>query len=276
MSSDFLMPLLTYPDPTPADAVLRAVDFAATLGGRVSIVTHNVDIPPITNPLATTLIDFAGMAANVEAESKKRGERLASEAANQARRFQLTVQHVVLYCRLGSLQSQLAELARPHDMSLLAMDSSSQSHLDAAEALLFGSGGPLALFPAGAATHIETVVVAWDGGRSAARTVRDAMPILRLAKKVVLLTVGDDKHVPPASVAALRTFLSGHDVASHHHDVTREGYSIGETLQSHALAHDGGLLVMGAYGHSRMREFVLGGATRSVLAGLRLPIFMSH
>jgi nucleotide-binding universal stress UspA family protein len=276
MGFDFFLPLLTFPDQTPVDAVLRAVDFAATLGGRLTVAAHIVDVPPITNPLATALIDFAAMSAAAEATSKERGEELANETAHLARRVQLPVHQQLLSCRLDSLRDRLGEAARTHDLSLLAIDSGCPGHLDAAEGLLFGSGGPVALFPAGVATHVETVAVAWDGSRSAARAVRDALPVLRFAKQVVLLTVSDDKHVPPASVAGLRAFLSGHSIVSQHHDVTREGYSIGEVLQSHALAHDSGLLVMGAYGHSRIREFVLGGATRTVLAAVRLPIFMSH
>jgi nucleotide-binding universal stress UspA family protein len=276
MGFDFFLPLLTYPDRSPVDAVRRAVDLAATLGGRLTIAAHVVDIPPITNPLSGGLIDFAAMSEAAEAASKERAEELANETAHMAQRVGLPVQVQRVSCNSAGLQDRLGQCARTHDLSLLAIDSTSAGHRDAAEGLLFDGGGPVALLPSSAATHIETVAIAWDGGRSAARAVRDALPILQLAKQVVVLTVGDDKHVPTVSVAGLSAFLSGHSIKCEHRDTTREGYSIGEALQSHALANDSGLLVMGAYGHSRIREFVLGGATRTVLKDVRLPVLMSH
>jgi nucleotide-binding universal stress UspA family protein len=120
------------------------------------------------------------------------------------------------------------------------------------------------------------VAVAWDGGRAGARAVRDALPLLRRAKQVRIITVGDDKPIASAGVAALQTFLTGHGIVFVHDDVELAGRSIGEALQAEAIRGDAGLLVMGAYGHNRVREFVLGGATRTVLGTLRLPTLMSH
>jgi nucleotide-binding universal stress UspA family protein len=276
MSLDVLVPLLTYPDPTPVDGLLRAVDFAATIEGRLTIATHVVDIPPITNPLAARRAQFEAMSASAEERSSRTAEQLASDATHFAKRFQIEIEHETLRCRPDALQDRLAALARTHDFSLFAYDAAAPGHNAAAQGLLFGSGGPVVLFPPGAATHLETVVVAWDGGRSAARAVRDALPVLRLSRRVVLLTVSDDKAVSPESIAAVRRFLGGHGVVTGHNDVRREADVIGDDLQAHALTHDAGLLVMGGYGHSRLREFVLGGATRSVLERLQLPVLMSH
>jgi nucleotide-binding universal stress UspA family protein len=120
------------------------------------------------------------------------------------------------------------------------------------------------------------VVVAWDGGRAAARAVRDALPVLRRARQVVVVTLKEDKPVDPRSLEALVDFLAGHGIDVAHHDISGKERPVGEVLQEDALTRDAGLLVMGAYGHHRLREFVLGGATRAVLAGLRLPTLMSH
>ncbi len=277
MSFDFFIPLLTYPDPSPGVGLLRAIDFAATLGGRLTVSAHTVDIPPITNPLAGMLVDYAGMAAAAEATSRERASELGKQAKHLAERFELPVVVNTFEARPEMIGERLATAGRAHDFALSVVESGCSGHFDAAEALLFGSGGPVVLFPGTeVATHLQTVVVAWDGGRAAARAVRDALPVLRLARQVAILTVSEDKPVASASLAAVVAFLNGHGIAVAHHDVRCGGRSIGQTLQEEAVAHDAGLLVMGAYGHNRFREFVLGGATRTVLGNLHLPTLMSH
>jgi nucleotide-binding universal stress UspA family protein len=277
MSFDFFLPLLTYPDPTPAVGLLRAIDFAATLGGRLAVRAHVVDIPPIANPLARAVVDYQSLAAAAEASSKERASDLVERIKHLAHRFELPVTVDTFRARPETLGSYLTTAARTHDVTLSVIESECGGHLEAAEALLFGSGGPVVLFPGmEVPTHLQTVVVAWDGGRAAARAVRDALPVLRHARQVAVLTATEDKPIDPASLAALVAYLNGHGIAVAHHDTGCKGRSIGEALQEDAVEHDAGLLVMGAYGHNRLREFVLGGATRTVLTNLRLPVLMSH
>ena len=277
MSFQFFLPLLTYPDPAPGTGLMRALDFAATLGGRVSAATQVADIPPITNPLATAMLDTSSMAAAAEENSRKRGDALAQQASSLAKRLSIECESEPLVCRPDLIGDYMAEQARTCDYTLMPFDGKSGPHHVTAEALLFGSGGPVVLFPdTEAATHLESVAVAWDGGTSAARAVRDALPVLRLAKKVTVLTVQADKAISLARVSALLGFLKAHEVEATHIDQELHGEAVGDALQARALAEDAGLLVMGAYGHSRLREFVLGGATRSALAGTRLPVLLSH
>ncbi len=120
------------------------------------------------------------------------------------------------------------------------------------------------------------VFVAWDGSRAAVRALRDAMPILVLAGSASIVTVADDKPIDDASTSGITDFLSRHGVETRHVARTRGAAPIGETLQAIAVGNDADLLVMGAYGHSRMQELVLGGATRAVLREGRLPILFSH
>lgn len=277
MSFDFFLPLLTYPDPTPEAGLLRAIDLAATLGGRLTIASQVVDIAPITNPFAGTISDYASRAAEAEAASQERAAGLSQRAKHLADRFQLPVRTETFRLRPELLAEHLAAAARTHDYAITILDTESATHLDAAEALLFGSGGAVVLFPGTTvATHVQTVVVAWDGGRAAGRAVRDALPILRQARQVIIQTVEDDKPILPERVAALVSYLNGHEIVVAHHNVRRDARPIGAALQADALERDAGLLVMGAYGHNRFREFVLGGATRTVLSDLRLPVLMSH
>jgi nucleotide-binding universal stress UspA family protein len=253
------------------------MDFAATLGGRVRALTQSADIPTITNPLATVLIDTAEMSAAAERFSRRNGEQLAEQASAFAHRLALAIETKSLVCRPDATGQLFAEQARTFDFTLLPFDGASDAHRGVAEALLFGSGAPIVLFPeTDVPTHLQTVAVAWDGSASAARAVRDSLPILRLAKKVAVITVRADKPVSDARVGALIHLLHGHDIEAAHLDQDSGDMPVGDALQTRALAEDSGLLVMGAYGHNRLREFVLGGATRSVLDTLRLPVLMSH
>jgi nucleotide-binding universal stress UspA family protein len=123
---------------------------------------------------------------------------------------------------------------------------------------------------------METIAIAWDGGRSASRAVHDAMPLITKARKAVLLTAYSDKEIGEASVAELSAYLDRHGVATSHHDVSSPGKVLGAAFQTAAHENGAGLLVIGAFGHSRLRDFVLGGVTRDILHELKMPVFLSH
>jgi nucleotide-binding universal stress UspA family protein len=151
-----------------------------------------------------------------------------------------------------------------------------------AEYVLMNSVSPVLFVPHAGAfpTMGERVVIAWDGGMEAARAVHGAIPILRRAKLVQVAvfdaTVGPDAHgeEPGADIAL---FLARHgvkvDVSRH---VTGGEIDIGNAILSHVSDFGADLLVMGGYGHSRFREVLLGGATRTVLRSMTTPVLMSH
>ena len=123
-----------------------------------------------------------------------------------------------------------------------------------------------------------TVVVAWDGRREATRAAFDALPLLQRAKAVKVLSLD-----PPSEGEAPHDFAATHlSAALARHGVTCEAVegtsdgNIGRTLLNCAIEHRADLLVMGCYGHSRLRELVLGGATRHILTHMTIPVFMSH
>jgi nucleotide-binding universal stress UspA family protein len=276
-SPSFFLPLVTYPDPSAAAPLARALDLAATLGGSVTALVHEVDIPPVVDPLSGLLIDVAGLIAAAEAQSRKAATELSRSVEHQARRLALPLTTTHVRSGPESTADTLALAARTHDFSLLLPETPDGFHASVTEAVLFGSGGPAFLFPANdAAVHLKGVAVAWDGSRAAARAVRDAIAVLKRARRVIVLTAGADKPQGPESLTALRQMLAGHGIACESRDVAIGEESAGDALQRAALDEDAGLLVMGAYGHSRFREFVLGGATRSALERQRLTILMSH
>jgi nucleotide-binding universal stress UspA family protein len=171
----------------------------------------------------------------------------------------------------------MAAKARTFDLTLLVCQPDSPDHALLEQDVMFGSGGPVVIFPASdTPAHIATVAVAWDGSRAAARAVRDALPVLRQASAIRLLTCTDDKPIPTSSIDGVLAHLAAHEINATHVPVAQKDLPVGEALQAGALAQDAGLLVMGAYGHNRVREFILGGATTSALRGPLLPLFMSH
>jgi nucleotide-binding universal stress UspA family protein len=150
-----------------------------------------------------------------------------------------------------------------------------------AERLIFDSGRPVLVFPAeperALRPAIETVAVAWDFSRPSARAVADAMPLLGQAKQVRFFTVVDDKPIKDAGLGeTLAKHLSRHGVEATMEDIRSGGRPIGRVFEDYVAEHKADLLVMGAYGHSRMREFILGGATDNMLTRPPTWVLMSH
>jgi nucleotide-binding universal stress UspA family protein len=250
---------------------------AASIGGKLSPLIVEIDVPPLHNALAEMLINVSAMAAEAEKRSRNAGDRIAAELEHLGRRLSLPVAISRTKVAAAALLGEFAHAARTHDCSLVVLDPNGQGHIELAEAVLFGSGGPVLVCPAEQPTgHLMSAAIAWDGSRASARAVRDALSVLKTARSVTILTMTDDKPIPVASIDGLREWLAGHGINANHLGRLREQRSIGDTLQDLALELGSGILVMGAYGHSRFREFVLGGATEAVLRRPRLPIFMSH
>jgi nucleotide-binding universal stress UspA family protein len=275
MSLRVLLPILTYPDAAPASAFPRALDLAATLGAQVTAIVHEVDIPPLHNPVAEFLLDLKAQSDAAEALSRQRGADLGHQLAHLSDRLglPLTVEKLRTQRPCGEI---VAEAARSYDLTMLVCLPESPDHQLLQEEVLFGSGGPVVVLPTiDAPSHLQTVAIAWDGSRAAARAVRDALPILGRAHQVSILTCTQEKPINPLSIDGIMQMMSSHGIEAKHLLVSLDT-DIGGALQAGALSQDAGLLVMGAYGHSRMREFIMGGATSSALRSPKLPLFMSH
>ena len=125
----------------------------------------------------------------------------------------------------------------------------------------------------------DRVFVAWDGGREAARAVHDALPILTSATQTYLHRINpppSDAHDVSAPAAELATSLARHGVKVETSTSETSNLSVGEELLSEAYGRGCDMIVMGAYGHSRMREFIFGGVTRHVFKNTSVPVLMSH
>jgi nucleotide-binding universal stress UspA family protein len=119
--------------------------------------------------------------------------------------------------------------------------------------------------------------VAWDHSRSATRAAADALPLLQAAKRVYVVTVVDEKRLhKPGSGVELCKHLARHGVEVTFDQIQAKGRSVGDVLEAHVTERNIDLLVMGGYAHSKLREFILGGATRSMLTRPFTWTLLSH
>lgn len=148
-----------------------------------------------------------------------------------------------------------------------------------AEALIFQSGRPVILVPDAhdGDYRADRIVVAWDFSRVAARALADALPFLLNAGEVSVIAFGDDKDFT-SSVGKddVLAALSRRGVSARYETRKRGDRTIGEALNATVAERRADLLVMGGFGHSRFRDFVLGGATRTMLAAPAVPTLISH
>ncbi|AJY63154.1 universal stress protein [Burkholderia glumae] len=150
------------------------------------------------------------------------------------------------------------------------------------ETVVMSAGRPVLLIPfRGEFTTLgKRVLVAWDGGREATRAAHDALPFLERAQQTLLVTVNGPADEPAASLmpgADIACALARHGARVEARELACERpASIGDVLLSQASEVGADLLVMGAYGHARWRELVLGGTTRTVFASMTLPVLISH
>ena len=281
---DVLLPITTYPDVVSNVGLGRALSLSARLGARVKALVQEVEIAPIHSALGEALLGASNMALEVEALNRDRAGNARKWVEERAASLELPLEVAALRCDPETFIDCLLPITRYHDLTALALDGADPHRRADAEAVIFGSGGPVMVVPPQEAAvpvaEIRStplkVVVAWDGGSFAARALRDAMTILTRADIVSIVTVGDDKTVDPGGLSGIQSFLLRRGVKAQHLSRTRGTSPIGDILQAVAISQDADLLVMGAVRRNRVQEIILGGATQSILRAVRLPILLSH
>lgn len=146
------------------------------------------------------------------------------------------------------------------------------------EALLFQAGVPTLLIPYSGRPEMkfDRAVVAWNGSAAGGRAVRAALPLLAGTKEVLAVVVKEAKAGDEEPGADIGAYLARHGINVTVRTVTEAPTGIGATLLSFASDEEADYVVMGAYGHSRIREFLIGGVTRHILAHATLPVLMAH
>lgn len=262
-----------WPDRGPARFAIEA---AAKLGAHLNVLAPYVDV--------ITPVSWESRSADeIEREDTERRQRLGAlvdTIAAKARAAGVEVSSQSDWAHPFGLIPFVGDQARLHDLIIAGADQTSLlSERKVAEHVLFDAGRPVVVVPANLAAPFsgKRILVAWDHTRAAARALHDALPFLRRADEVVLTAIGGEKrfqtHPDPATI---ETALARKGLKARFEQVELGNRTIGQALQDQAAAHGADLLVMGAFGHSRLRDFILGGATREILDNPRQPVLMSH
>lgn len=215
----------------------------------------------------------------IEAESKAAAARALEQFAAKAQGAGVKAETLAFMVPSTRRGAAVSELARCYDAAVVPQPSRDGADTaDILEETLFAAGRPIIIVPyIPVRQELGTVLVAWDGGRPAARAVADALPILAMARGVQVVTVGKAKpEASPLSAQNLIRHLARHGIAAELKWLASDGVDVANLLLSHAADADADLIVMGGYGHSRMRELVLGGTTREILRSMTIPVLMSH
>lgn len=278
---DILLHIDSYPDPTPDAAIDEAVAIAAKLGGRISAQAYAVQIPLHSNAIADRLVGLSGLAREEEGRSLAAAQASLAHFAAMAAKAGVYKDSHLLRSDLYDIDSAAARQARTRDLTIVPFSPAMDGQRGLAEAAIFHSGRPVVVFETGKAGppgEVPAVAcVAWDGSRAAARALADALPILARTDDVRIVTILGDK--PTAGVgegAEAARHLAAHGIAATVEEIEAGGRGVGAVLEDYANRHRPDLLVMGAFGHSRLREFILGGATQHLLHAPPVPILFSH
>jgi nucleotide-binding universal stress UspA family protein len=273
------MPLVTYPEVIADRSILAAAGFAASLGFELQVSAYSVTIPRVSSPMGGLILNVPGLFRAAEEKSKADCQRL-KDLFDGSKEIRVIVQFSSEQVPVGSAHDIAAAEARYYDLAVLPWSDGTVLAQDMAEAVIFGSGRPAILVPPSAPpTNLDHIAIAWDASRVAARALGDALLLLPKGGRVSVLTVKDEKLLPgstPAESLATSLERRGFQAKACSITIGTGGRTIAEALQEAALIEGAQLLAMGGFGHSRLRDFVLGGATKGVLADLRLPTLLSH
>jgi nucleotide-binding universal stress UspA family protein len=258
-----------------------AADYAISLGAVFG--AHIVGIAFIDDPvipdgaLGGIPVDMIEMQRE---ENRKTAETAAARFETGARTAGISAETRILEASVGGGASLFGAIARRFDLAIVgqAQREHGASEEVMIEAALFESGRPLVVVPyiQRQGLKLDRVIVCWDGGRTAARAIADAMPFLERAKAVDVVIVAEERKQDEITGAKLVQHLARHGIAASARRTSKGDISIENVILSYAADSGADFLVMGGYGHSRLREFILGGATRGILASMTLPVLMSH
>lgn len=268
-----ILALATSTDPWSA-AVWAATDLAARWHANVTgcYVPDSLrdqrayeSDPTVMSLLADTGHEQPDKSADFHAFATARGARHASWAVTHA-----------------AIAPTLRKLGAWHDLAVIERDMVDETDaFDILGEAMLGSHIPCLVLPPHWHNTVvfDRIVIGWNGSFEATRALHGALPLIQLAEQVVL--VSGETHTPDNSQVGVRepdpiSYLMHHGIATKLHHLQVPAGEAGRSLLQQAHNMGAGLLVMGAYGHSRIRERILGGATRHVMANGDIPIFMQH
>lgn len=261
------------------DETNASVGYGLTLAAAAAA---HVTVQAASRRIDVAGIMFPGLVRGLVAEENLRLDTLAQavacRAAGDAAMAGIACTTAAPSLSHVDILASLTLQARLHDLTILdaepvAMD----GDRDLIEAVLFGSGRPVIVVPPEITTFsAKRIVVAWDGSARAARALNDAMPFLLAAEAVEITCVVEEREIADAVAGAdIAPHLTRHGVAVTVNDLPRNG-TIADTLRLEAGQFRADMLVLGAFGHSPLRERLFGGVTQSLLQQSSVPLFIAH
>lgn len=264
-----------------ADAAKARVEFAVALakdhGARLLGIAF---APTALLPLYGADVGLADMSEVLEGV-KAQGETALQAFKARAKAEGVSVEGRLMQGMSEELPRDFACSARHVDLAIIGQPRDGDPLIGQyalVERCLFASGRPVIIVPA-AAQKIEvagTVVVAWDGSAEAARALNDALTFLKRPKRVVLLVGVPEEGNEPPGVDDIVAHLKRRGVAAELIRFSTSEGDIGKTILAKAKELRADMVVMGAFHHSRWREFILGGVTLTMLEEATIPLFMAH
>jgi nucleotide-binding universal stress UspA family protein len=260
----------------------------AVVGYAVSVAktfdAHLVGLTFVHEPFVPGTV-FDGLSANIiatyRAEMEKAAKTAVAKFDESAKGAGVSAETRTIESGLASAEELFAQFGRRFDLSVIAQAEPGKDEPEQLlpETALFGSGRPVLVVPyiQKAGLTLDRVLVCWDGSRAAARAIGDAMPFLARSKSVDVVTIRDSEEprdeLPGADIAH---HLARHKLKVDFKRIVAKDTDVASTMLSTAADLGSDMIVMGGYGHSRLREFILGGATRGILNAMTVPVLMSH
>jgi nucleotide-binding universal stress UspA family protein len=255
-----------------------ATSIAATFGAHIAGMSFLYEpvIPDGT---------LGGIPVDLIELQREENSKVANEAVSRfeagVKKAGLSSETRILDATFGGAAAVFAQIARRFDLAVVGQAQREGGASDEllVEGALFESGRPLVVVPyiQKRGLTLERVLACWDGGRTAARAIGDAMPFLERAKAVDIVIVAEErKGGEEINGANMGEHLARHGVAANVKRIAKGDLAIEDVLLSYAADSGADFMVMGGYGHSRLREFILGGVTRGILASMTVPVMMSH
>ncbi len=277
MSYKTILTVVTEPK---AAHLAAAVDIARNADAHLDVLSLGID-------RAQNEYYYAGATAMVHPESLAQAQKDAKAAQEEVER-RMAAEDIrwasdTAVAQIGAIGSVVGFRARFADLVIQAQPYGNGGGADSeaiVEAALFDGHAPVLILPQG---HKGTgfgnrVVLAWNQSEEALAAAKAALPILKRAALVDITVIDPPKHGPERSDPGglLSQFLSRHGVKTEISVLARTMPRVSEVLNRHVIDRDADMVVMGAYGHSRFREAILGGATRHMLEMAKVPVLMAH
>ena len=259
-----------------------AGDYALSIAEMLDC--HILGVAFIYEPVVPTSVMGALPVEFIEAqraESEKAAKAAVASFEKAAKRSSLSAETRILSASISGAADRLGRMARRFDLAVVGQPERDKAMPEdvLVETALFESGRPVIVVPyiQKAGIKLNRVMACWDGSRSAARALADAMSLLEKAKQVDVVIIANDRgkndEIPGADIGQ---HLARHGLKVDVKRLTSPDIDVASTVLSYAADSSADLIVMGGYGHSRLREFVLGGATRGMLSAMTVPTLMSH